>query len=91
MRQHRWMNSKELAAATGLGDWVVAAIKKANAELAKAGKEELIFRGRDSTPARVTAWLELHPTFSAADVKRRGVLPPAVSPAPSPLPRRPGL
>lgn len=81
---NRWMNSKELAVATGLGRWVVAAIKKANAELAKAGKEPLLFRGRDSTPARLTAWLDLHPAFSAADVRRRGVLPPLVSPAPSP-------
>ena len=82
-RPNRWMNSKELAVETGLGRWVIAALKKANAELAKAGKEALIFRGRDSTPSRITAWLDLHPAFSAADVRRRGVLPAPVSPTPS--------
>jgi hypothetical protein len=45
--------------------WVVPAVKKANARLAAAGTEPLIFTGRYSTPAKISQWLDEHPDFVA--------------------------
>ena len=56
----------KLAETMGLNSpWVIYGVKKANRLLAAEGKEELIFCGRFSTPAKVSAWLDAHPDFVA--------------------------
>lgn len=62
------LNGVELAEATGLGEWVIYAIKKANKLFAAQGKEPLIFTGRYSTPAKVSQWFADHPDFVATRV-----------------------
>lgn len=84
--RHKQLNSVGLAAATGLGEWVVRGIKKANRVLHETKGEPLIFTGRFSTPAKVAAWLEAHPDF----VARRVLLRPKVAaPAPAVPPAAP--
>jgi hypothetical protein len=65
------MNGRQLAHAVfggtpndSRGEWSVYAIKKANRILHAQGKEELIFSGRLSTPAKINAWLTAHPDFA---------------------------
>lgn len=60
------LNGKDLALALGLkSPWVIRAVKKANQMLASQGREELIFTGRYSTPAKISRWLEEHQGFVA--------------------------
>ncbi len=62
------MNGRELAAATGLGLWVIRGIKKANRIFAAQAAEPLIFTGRYSTPSQISRWLAVHPEFVASRV-----------------------
>lgn len=62
------LNGVELSKATGLGEWVIRAIKKANKLFAAQGREPLIFTGRYSTPAKVSKWFDDHPDFVATRV-----------------------
>ena len=63
------MDGVELAAATGLGTWGIYGIKKANKLFFKQGIDKaLIFSGRYSTPAKITAWMDEHPNFVANQV-----------------------
>lgn len=63
------LDGTKLTAALGFqSTWVISAIKKANAIFAAQGKEDLIFTGRYSTPAKVTKWLDAHPGFVASHV-----------------------
>ncbi len=66
--KNKLMNGVALAEATGLGEWVVYGIKKANKIFAAQGRESLIFTGRYSTPAKVKQWLADHPDFVATRV-----------------------
>lgn len=66
--KNKLLNGLALATATGLGEWVIYGIKKANKLFAEQGKEALIFTGRYSTPKKVAAWLADHPDFVATRV-----------------------
>jgi hypothetical protein len=66
--KNKLLNGLALAAATGLGGWVIYGIKKANKLFAAQGLEPLIFTGRYSTPKKIAAWLETHPHFVARHV-----------------------
>lgn len=82
--QHQLLNGRDLARVlfgneddveSTRGEWTIYGIKKANKILAGQGREELIFTGRYSTPAKVSAWLAAHPDFVAnhtlAPVRRK--------------------
>jgi hypothetical protein len=66
--QHRRLNCVDLAVALGMSAWQLYGVKKANRLFAKQNLEPLIFSGRYSTPAKVAAWLDAHPDFSAGRV-----------------------
>lgn len=68
MNNEKHMNGRALAEATGLGQWVIYGIKKANKLLAQQGREPAIFTGRYSTPKKIAAWVETHPDFIARHV-----------------------
>jgi transcriptional regulator len=61
--RNSWLNGKSIAEALGCSEWTVYAVKKANKEFAQQAREALIFTGRLSTPAKVSAWLQSHPDF----------------------------
>lgn len=86
--QHQRMNGVELGAALNLGEWVVSGIKKANRLFAAQRGEALIFSGRYSTPAKVSAWLDAHPDFVASRYKLKPK-PSEAAPAPQPPQQRP--
>ena len=78
--KNQLLNSLDLATALGLaGPWLIYGIKKANRQLAAQGSEPLIFSGRYSTPAKVSAWLDAHPEFVA-----KRVLAPQAAKTPEP-------
>lgn len=66
--KHTRLNALQIAAALNLGEWVVYGVKKANRIFAENGKEDLIFTGRYSSPAKVMKWLDEHPDFVANQV-----------------------
>ena len=77
---HARLNSRRLAQALNFDSpWVIAGIKKANRMYHEQGREELIFTGRYSTPAKINRWLDDHPEFVAshflAPQRRRPLLP----------------
>lgn len=67
-------NARQLASDLGVSPGYIYAIKRA----IKALGEPPIFMGNFSTVAKVTAWLEAHPTFRCAGV-----------PTPQSTPQRP--
>lgn len=68
MNSEKYLDGRRLAEATGLGEWVIYGVKKANKIFAEQGREPLIFTGRYSTPKKVSAWIDAHPDFIARHV-----------------------
>lgn len=68
MSSHSRLNARQIAEELGCGLWIVRGVKKANRLFAEQGKEDLIFTGFYSTPAKVGKWLDDHPQFVAAKV-----------------------
>lgn len=66
--RNKLLDGVKLAAATGLGEWSIYGIKKANKIFHRESGEALIFTGRYSTPAKITKWIDAHPDFVARHI-----------------------